>query len=182
MRQTAKQRPRNAGTDGKRGANVGKPTVQSADEFRASQGLPVKLGHPTWWDASGDADEKTVVREIVSALWFYGFSEPDEREAGRYFVLTQQRKAKGAGSTGGLPDLFVWVPDVPFSLAFEAKRRGKLARDKGRASPEQQVLIDAGCVYEVRTWREVMERVNNAIRIFSGETLKAVQAAMGRKL
>lgn len=158
-----------------------KPLVQSAAEFRRAQGLPVKADQPWWWDATGVANEQTVCQEIRQALWFYGFDEPSSPSGSpNYFLFTQQRDARKAGSSRGVPDLLVMLGGLPFALCFEVKKRNA-RKGGGKLSPEQQVLADAGCVYVVRSWREVIERINAAKWFFSGEVKAAFVAAMGRK-
>lgn len=167
-----------------------KPLVQTAAEFRKSQGLPVKADQPWWWDCAGKQGESFVVKEIRAALLFYGFCEPEDEalriddgnptEPHGFFLMTQQHDARKAGSSKGVPDLLVMIAGLPVALAFEVKRRNA-RKGGGKLSLEQQVLADAGCIYVVRSWREVIERINAAKWFFSGEVKAAFVAAMGRK-
>jgi hypothetical protein len=139
---------------------------------------------PWWWASSADADEATVMREIVCALGFYGWKEPGVDGTvvhDKFFLRVGQRNARGAGSTKGVPDLLVSVPGLPFWLGFELKARNAKAHGRGRLRAEQRILVDAGVVHVARSWGDVMQVVRRALFVFKDETLRAVQAAMTRK-
>ena len=135
-----------------------KPTIQSADEFRASQGLP-KAGRLKPGELDG-ASEKQVVMEIITALESKGFCRPSHWRPGAHgiYMRAGQHRADKGGSDKGLPDLIV----AKFSqhagatfretYLFEVKARTKSARP----SVEQAQLATLGVIQIVNSAAQVL--------------------------
>lgn len=126
-----------------------------------------------------NATEAQVMLEICEALVNAGFWTPakSDPKCQGFYVRAGQRNAKMGGSDSGVPDITVWVRGLPLGIGFEVKSRRKSARVR----PEQKILREAGCIYVVRSAAEVMDVIRALQRVFAGDILNAVQAALTRK-
>lgn len=66
---------------------------------------------------------------------------------------TGQRRSDFGGQDAGTPDVFAAKPGSPMWLGMEAKV------DKGRLSPAQQELVDAGCSVVIRSVQDAVDAV-----------------------
>lgn len=152
------------------------PAIRAAIEKANARKLSQLSGNAGELD---NATEAQVMLEICEALVNAGFCTPakSDPKCQGFYVRAGQRNAKMGGSDSGVPDITVWVRGLPLGIGFEVKSRRKSARVR----PEQKILREAGCIYVVRSAAEVMDVIRALQRVFAGDILNAVQAALTRK-